>query len=75
MPAAMGTIDYEKPKESDYSKNSMYSLKGYESIAKNSVEGIYQSSQDGHDILVNPALARIYGYASPEDLKSSFSPS
>jgi len=42
----------------------------YRSIFENAVEGIYQSTPDGHYIEVNPAFARIFGYNSPEDLKS-----
>ncbi|MBL9135140.1 MAG: PAS domain S-box protein [Verrucomicrobiales bacterium] len=40
----------------------------YRTIFENSVEGIYQTSPGGGFIRVNPALARIYGYASPEEL-------
>jgi PAS domain S-box-containing protein len=40
----------------------------YRSIYNNSVEGIFQSSEDGRFLSVNPAMARIYGYNSPEDM-------
>ncbi|MEW5859454.1 MAG: ATP-binding protein [Cyanobacteriota bacterium] len=40
----------------------------YRSIFENAVEGIFQTTPDGRYISVNPALARIYGYASPEEL-------
>jgi len=40
----------------------------YRSIFENTVEGIFQSTPDGHYISANPALARMYGYESPEDL-------
>lgn len=36
------------------------------SIFENTAEGIFQSSADGAYQKVNPALARIYGYESPE---------
>jgi PAS domain S-box-containing protein len=36
----------------------------------NSPAGIFQTTQDGRFISANPALARILGYASPEELKS-----
>jgi PAS domain S-box-containing protein len=39
----------------------------YRSIFENAIEGIFQSSLDGRYITVNPALARIYGYGTPED--------
>jgi PAS domain S-box-containing protein len=47
------------------------SLERYQSIVQNAVEGIFQSSADGRFLLVNPALARMYGYDSPEHLMSS----
>lgn len=40
----------------------------YRSIFENAVEGIYQSTRDGKYISVNPAMARILGYTSPEEL-------
>ncbi|MCB0209472.1 MAG: GAF domain-containing protein, partial [Anaerolineae bacterium] len=40
----------------------------YRSIYENAVEGIFQTSLDGHYISANPALARIYGYDSPQQL-------
>lgn len=43
----------------------------YREIYNNAVDGIYQSTLDGRYITVNPALARIYGYASAEELMTS----
>jgi len=40
----------------------------YRSIFENSVDGIFQTTVDGHYLSVNPALARIYGYESPEQM-------
>lgn len=40
----------------------------YRSIFENAVEGIFQSTPDGRYITANPALARIYGYSSPEEV-------
>ncbi|NEQ20521.1 MAG: PAS domain S-box protein [Microcoleus sp. SIO2G3] len=40
----------------------------YRSIFENAVEGIFQTTPDGHYQACNPALARIYGYESPEEL-------
>jgi diguanylate cyclase (GGDEF)-like protein/PAS domain S-box-containing protein len=40
----------------------------YRSIFENAVEGIFQTSPDGQYLMVNPALARIYGYATPDEL-------
>ncbi|CAD5972293.1 Adenylate cyclase [Planktothrix tepida] len=40
----------------------------YRSIFENAVEGIFQSTPTGVYLSANPALARIYGYQSPEEL-------
>jgi len=40
----------------------------YHSIFENALEGIYQSTPEGRFISVNPALARMLGYDSPEEL-------
>jgi Amt family ammonium transporter len=40
----------------------------FRSIFENSVEGIFQTTLDGQYLSVNPALAGIYGYESPEKL-------
>ncbi|HAX79465.1 MAG TPA: diguanylate cyclase [Cyanobacteria bacterium UBA11372] len=40
----------------------------YRSMFENSVDGIFQSTLDGRFLRVNQALARIYGYASPEEM-------
>lgn len=40
----------------------------YRSIFENSLEGIFQTTPDGHYLSANPALAEIYGYDSPTTL-------
>ncbi|MEG3847643.1 PAS domain S-box protein [Microcoleus sp. herbarium19] len=40
----------------------------YRSIFENATEGIFQTAPDGRYLSANPALARIYGYDSPEEL-------
>lgn len=40
----------------------------YRSIFENAVEGIFQTTVDGHYLTANPMLARIYRYDSPEEL-------
>ena len=40
----------------------------YRTIFEHAVEGIFQTTPDGHYLSANPALARIYGYKSPEEL-------
>ncbi|HUD48972.1 MAG TPA: SpoIIE family protein phosphatase [Candidatus Baltobacteraceae bacterium] len=45
----------------------------YRGIFENSVAGIFQTSPQGAYLDVNPALIRIYGYSSREDVMSSIS--
>jgi PAS domain S-box-containing protein len=45
----------------------------YRSIFENSLEGIFQTTIDGHYISANSALAQIYGYDSPEELIATLS--
>ena len=40
----------------------------YREIFENAIEGIFQSSPDGRFIAANPAMARIFGYDSAEEL-------
>jgi PAS domain S-box-containing protein len=40
----------------------------YRAIYENSVEGIFQTTRDGRFLSANPALARLYGYNSPEEV-------
>lgn len=40
----------------------------YHSVFDNLVEGIFQTTPDGRYLIANAALARIYGYNSPDEL-------
>ncbi|HEY9607541.1 MAG TPA: CHASE2 domain-containing protein [Allocoleopsis sp.] len=40
----------------------------YRSIFENALEGIFQTTPDGRYVSANPALAKIYGYDSPQEL-------
>jgi two-component system, cell cycle sensor histidine kinase and response regulator CckA len=42
----------------------------YRSIFDNATEGLFQSTSEGRFLTVNPAFARILGYASPEEIIS-----
>lgn len=59
------------------SETEFYLLKNaeakYRGMFENAVEGIYQSTPDGHFLAVNTALARMYGYERPEELLSQVS--
>jgi sigma-B regulation protein RsbU (phosphoserine phosphatase) len=43
----------------------------YRGIFDHLVEGIFQTAPEGRYLMANAALARIYGYASPEELMAS----
>ena len=43
----------------------------YHGVFDHLVEGIFQTTPDGRYLMANAALARIYGYSSPEDLIQS----
>lgn len=43
----------------------------YHSIFDHLIEGIFQTTPDGRYLLANMALARIYGYATPQELIDS----
>jgi PAS domain S-box-containing protein len=40
----------------------------YRGMFENAIEGIYQSTPDGRYLVVNAALAKMYGYEYPEEL-------
>jgi PAS domain S-box-containing protein len=42
----------------------------YHAFVDSAIEGFFRSTRDGRYLIVNPALARIYGYESPEQLRS-----
>lgn len=46
----------------------------YRSIFENTIEGIYQSTASGRFITVNPAMARMLGYDSPEEFLAETDP-
>src|ERR1043165_6363868 len=45
----------------------------YRGMFDNALEGIYQSTTDGRYLVVNAALARMYGYELPEELLNEVS--
>jgi two-component system cell cycle sensor histidine kinase/response regulator CckA len=45
----------------------------YRSIFEEAIIGIFQSTPDGRLLSANPAMARLYGYASPEEMLDKIS--
>lgn len=54
-----------------YERDLKQAEQRYRSIFENAVEGIFQTSPDGRYLSANPALAKIYGFDSPESLMES----
>ncbi|MCX5802236.1 MAG: PAS domain S-box protein, partial [Proteobacteria bacterium] len=44
----------------------------YRNIFENAVEGIFQTTPEGRFLSVNPALARMMGFSSPEEMVATF---
>ena len=49
-------------------KELLLTQKKFQTIFDNTADGIYQSTIDGKFIMANPAMAKIFGYNSPEEL-------
>ena len=47
--------------------------KRYQALFDNAIEGIFRTSVDGRYLDANPALARMYGFASPHEMISGLS--
>jgi PAS domain S-box-containing protein len=60
------TTDITQRKQAEVSRKE--SEERYRSIFENAVEGIFQTTLDGRFVAVNPALARMYGYDSPDEM-------
>ncbi|MBK7993945.1 MAG: PAS domain S-box protein [Blastocatellia bacterium] len=43
----------------------------YRSIFENATEGIFQTTNQGQILIANPALARIFGFSSPQEMIST----
>jgi sigma-B regulation protein RsbU (phosphoserine phosphatase) len=52
----------------EFKKAALKAEEKFRSIFENSVAGIFQTTPEGRYLSVNPALARIYGYTSQDDL-------
>ena len=42
----------------------------YHAFVDSAIEGFFRTTRDGQYLIVNPALARIYGYDTPEQLRT-----
>ncbi len=55
----------------DSSKVKTIALESYRDTFNHAIEGIFRSTFEGQWIEVNPSLAKIYGYDSPEELMAN----
>jgi PAS domain S-box-containing protein len=63
---------YGSPAEQQRSEEALLlAEEKYHNIFEHSLDGIFQSTPSGRFITVNPALARMWGYESPEELVTS----
>src|SRR5215213_10007895 len=60
-------------READVRRERRKAEEKYRSIFENAVEGIFQTTLEGQFLTANPAMARIFGYESPEELLGSVS--
>ena len=54
-------------------QNKLLDEKSFHSFIDRAIEGFFRTTREGNYLIVNPALARIYGYDSPEQLKAELS--
>jgi PAS domain S-box-containing protein len=52
-------------------RNLVAAERDYHSIFENAIDGIYRSSPDGRQLRANPALVRLNGYATEEEMLRS----
>ncbi|HEY0588516.1 MAG TPA: EAL domain-containing protein [Pseudoduganella sp.] len=68
LPHAMVMLVMDMTEQNRTQKALRIAEQKYRGIFENAVEGLFQFTVDGHYMSANPALARIYGYGSPEEL-------
>ncbi len=55
--------------ERKYAENALRESEGrYRSLFENMIDGIYRSTHDGRFIDINPAMAKMFGYSSREEM-------
>lgn len=65
------SIDHRDRMEADRQELLRKSEENYRAFVENAVFGVFQSTPEGRYLLVNSALAQIYGYDSPQDMVDS----
>lgn len=71
MAVAASSINYKLRREAVFKTFEVAaSEKRFRNIFENSAEGIYQSTLDGRFIIVNPAMVKMLGYKTEEEVKA-----
>jgi DNA-binding NtrC family response regulator len=71
--ARLNTAIERELREAEVRRERRLAEEKYRSIFENAVEGIFQTTVDGRFLTANPALARMFGYESPEELLEAVS--
>ena len=71
--ARLNTAIERELREAEVRRERRRAEEKYRSIFENAVEGIFQTTVDGRFLTANPALARMFGYESPEELLKAVS--
>jgi len=71
--ARLNTAIERELREAEVRREKRRAEEKYRSIFENAVEGIFQTTVDGRFLTANPALARMFGYESPEELLAAIS--
>ncbi len=71
--ARLNTAIDRELREAEVRRERRRAEEKYRGIFENAVEGIFQSTVEGRFVTANPALARMFGYDSPEELLEEIS--
>ncbi len=71
--ARLNTAIERELKDAEVRRERRRAEEKYRSIFENAVEGIFQTTVEGRFLTANPALARMFGYESPEELLEAVS--
>ena len=70
--ALADSINLERHEKHKAQRQSIQNLERYRSLYENAAEGIYQSDLEGNLIAVNPAMAAMLGYSTPDELLAAY---
>jgi two-component system, NarL family, sensor histidine kinase UhpB len=71
--ARLNTVIERELREAESRRDRRRAEEKYRGIFENAVEGIFQTTVEGRFVTANPALARMLGYDSPEELLENVS--